>query len=588
MIAVLRASVVALFLVGHAFGLTPMATQIQYSQTQNRIQFSVIHPQTGATVQGSRDAGSATVSGVINANGVLAWVETRSLGAGRFEYDVSMAMWRPVGGWTVYTQRSASGGFGQSVSELQNRDGVVAWVENISLSGGYYDHYVRYAICDPASGWRTDYETTRYDGAFALNLTTRDGVVSWRDSYQISTLADVDIYYTIYNPVGRTWATSSWHATSVSPLSVGAPGISNATVRWTSGSQVVTRGYANRSWQSSPTTPMAYFFPSVTTGAPPLTVWFTDMSIASASITWTFGDGTPASGQRSVFHGFSGLGRFTVTQSTTGSSASTNILTDTAPPLGTIAIGQGMAFTNTSTITLSMAAIDNSGSVSAMRLSNDGTVWAAWESFTTTKIWTLAAGSGTRTVWVQFRDPAGNASASVSDSIVIDLVPPSGSISVNSGLDYTREALATLTLTAADPGGAAVMMRLGTDGTHWGPWEPYATNRTWMLDGGVRTNKVYAQFLDAAGNVSAVLNDSIIYDPGVPLGLSNLRLRGSNQMEVTVSAFPGERFAIRGTSGVRSWDFLGQFTNATGRLVFSDPSAAGSAWRFYKPEPVAP
>jgi uncharacterized protein YkwD len=39
-----------------------------------------------------------------------------------------------------------------------------------------------------------------------------------------------------------------------------------------------------------------------------------------------------------------------------------------------------------------------------MRFSNDGVVWSAWQAFGHTKVWTLAAGSGLRTVFSQVRN----------------------------------------------------------------------------------------------------------------------------------------------------------------------------------------
>jgi hypothetical protein len=53
-----------------------------------------------------------------------------------------------------------------------------------------------------------------------------------------------------------------------------------------------------------------------------------------------------------------------------------------------------------------------------MTISNDSAfTGAAWETYTTSKTWTLTSGSGTKTVYAKFRDAAGNASAAVSDTI---------------------------------------------------------------------------------------------------------------------------------------------------------------------------
>ena len=51
-----------------------------------------------------------------------------------------------------------------------------------------------------------------------------------------------------------------------------------------------------------------------------------------------------------------------------------------------------------------------------MRFSNDGSTWSTWQSYNTTATWTLAAGGGTRTVYGEYRDTAGN-TMSLSDTI---------------------------------------------------------------------------------------------------------------------------------------------------------------------------
>ena len=43
-----------------------------------------------------------------------------------------------------------------------------------------------------------------------------------------------------------------------------------------------------------------------------------------------------------------------------------------------------------------------------MRFANSGGIASAWEPYQSTKAWTLTSGTGTKTVWVQFKDKAGN------------------------------------------------------------------------------------------------------------------------------------------------------------------------------------
>ncbi len=59
-----------------------------------------------------------------------------------------------------------------------------------------------------------------------------------------------------------------------------------------------------------------------------------------------------------------------------------------------------------------------------MRFSNTGTSFSAAEAYASTKTWTLSSGAGTKTVYVQFKDAAGNWSTSVTDTIVLDTTAP--------------------------------------------------------------------------------------------------------------------------------------------------------------------
>lgn len=74
---------------------------------------------------------------------------------------------------------------------------------------------------------------------------------------------------------------------------------------------------------------------------------------------------------------------------------------DIAAPTGAISINNGAASTSTTSVTLTLSATDNSGTVSQMRFSNDNATWSAWETYLTTKAWTLTDGSGTKTVYAE-------------------------------------------------------------------------------------------------------------------------------------------------------------------------------------------
>ena len=95
---------------------------------------------------------------------------------------------------------------------------------------------------------------------------------------------------------------------------------------------------------------------------------------------------------------------------------------DVTPPTGSIVINGGSSTTPSRTVTLTLSASDSGGSVAGMRFSNDGTNWSNVVAYATTYQWTLTAGDGTKTVYANFRDAAGNwMSTPVSDTIILRL-----------------------------------------------------------------------------------------------------------------------------------------------------------------------
>ena len=92
--------------------------------------------------------------------------------------------------------------------------------------------------------------------------------------------------------------------------------------------------------------------------------------------------------------------------------------TETTAPTGTVSINSAATYTSSTSVTLTLSASDTGGSgLSQMQISNDGTFdTEPWEAYATSKAWTLDAGDGTKTVYVRFRDGAGNESATVTSS----------------------------------------------------------------------------------------------------------------------------------------------------------------------------
>jgi hypothetical protein len=92
---------------------------------------------------------------------------------------------------------------------------------------------------------------------------------------------------------------------------------------------------------------------------------------------------------------------------------------DIVKPSGTVLINREAARTKRRVVNLTLSASDPEPGtgVDSVRFSNDGNTWSTWEPYGTSKIWYLGSGYGTKTVYVQFRDGAGNASEGAMDTI---------------------------------------------------------------------------------------------------------------------------------------------------------------------------
>ena len=97
-----------------------------------------------------------------------------------------------------------------------------------------------------------------------------------------------------------------------------------------------------------------------------------------------------------------------------------------APVPGSISINAGAQYTNSTTVTLTISATDATSGIYQMRLSNDGIFdTEPWETYSTTKQWTLSSGDGKKTVYIMFRDNAMLESLIIlNDTIIFDNTPP--------------------------------------------------------------------------------------------------------------------------------------------------------------------
>jgi alpha-tubulin suppressor-like RCC1 family protein len=204
---------------------------------------------------------------------------------------------------------------------------------------------------------------------------------------------------------------------------------------------------------------------------------------------------------------------------------------DINKPTGSITItGTGNAgYSTTPAVTFNLTCQDGTGSGCwQMKFSNDNVNWLPFETFSATKSWNLPAGDGQKTVYVKFRDAANNWSNVFipSKNIFLDTQAPSGTLSINNDAPFTNSRTVTLQTSCTDPGTVGVdasdcaKMEFSTDnGTTWVS-ERYVSPYSLVLpagDGpGLGLKTIMVRYVDAAGNVSAIVPKTITLDMSVP------------------------------------------------------------------------
>lgn len=109
-------------------------------------------------------------------------------------------------------------------------------------------------------------------------------------------------------------------------------------------------------------------------------------------------------------------------------AATVRISLDKTPPTGSLTINDGVGMTTSATVTLGVSASDYLSGAAEMHCSNDGQTWSDWESLRSPRpSWSLTGfgGSGalgTKTVFVQVRDRAGNTSTAFAATIHLTMI----------------------------------------------------------------------------------------------------------------------------------------------------------------------
>ncbi len=178
-----------------------------------------------------------------------------------------------------------------------------------------------------------------------------------------------------------------------------------------------------------------------------------------------------------------------------GSQVTATYSINIAAPSGSVKINGGATACNTTSVALTLAASSATANpVTQMRFSNDDVSWSAWETYKTTKSWTIPAGDGDKTVYVQFRNNVGVDSVSLSATITLDTVAPTAVVVANGALGGVIKA-STFGFSASGVAGYKYKIDAGA----WSAEIPGATAMNLIgVTTGAHTLSVIGR--DAAGN----------------------------------------------------------------------------------------
>ena len=255
------------------------------------------------------------------------------------------------------------------------------------------------------------------------------------------------------------------------------------------------------------------------------------------------------------------------------SSITRNFTVDAKPPTPlTISINSGKNATNTRPVTLTLSSTDSfsgmSGGQSGMDFSNDGLSWSSWESYSTSKVWTLEDFQGLHRVYFRSRDNVGNVADPVSATIIYDNVAPNGlTMAVDNGATYTKDDRTNLSISGSDSTSGVWQMSFSNDGSKWSAWEDFASFRKdWNITdaangGNANEGKktIWFKAKDIAGNIAKNISSSIIYDKLPPQG-QIMVIEGGNQYTTTRLV----NMQVTATDGISGIAFMALDTNGQG------------------------
>jgi hypothetical protein len=282
----------------------------------------------------------------------------------------------------------------------------------------------------------------------------------------------------------------------------------------------------------------------------------------------------------------------------TSTQTSASIIYDsTAPGTTSVSINDEDASTTNTVVSLTISASDSVGVTSyytSETNSDPTTTDSGWNSVTSSTSYSAtvdftltsatAAGNHSRTVYVWFKDVAGNVSVSASDEITLVVTdttaPTNPSISINSGASLATSSSVTLSLSATDDLGVSAYFLSSSSSapsstdsgwTSITATASYSASVSYNLTEGKGTNTVYVWFKDTAGNVSLSASDSITYEsiPNIYCGLKDSSTGGTSALSATKLTSGSTRTTTLSSGSNNYYFFFGASSSSTYTIAWS-------------------
>jgi len=236
-------------------------------------------------------------------------------------------------------------------------------------------------------------------------------------------------------------------------------------------------------------------------------VWDSEVWEAfSSTKTWTLDEDE---GTKTVYYQIKDQAELTFTCSDT-------IILDNTPPIGSIVIIEG-AYTNSSSVNITLSANDALSGVAHMRFSNDSISWTDWKTYSSNIGWQLTEDEGEKEVYAQLRDNAGLISETYFATITLDQTPPVIAIISPSPDQEIKSSNLTVSWLSSDETSSISQHQIRIDG---GPWINIEMNMNHTISNLSDGSHVFdVRAVDRAGNVghetvNFVVNTSLLLGPG--------------------------------------------------------------------------